>query len=49
MVGRVPVPSWRKAEPLLSQGRTLRCLDCAREKVKVPGTIGPVREDPESA
>ena len=47
MVGRVHVPSWRKAGPLLYQGQTLRCLAWVQEKVKVPGTIEMGLEDME--
>ena len=46
--GRLLVPSWYKAEPLLSQGQTLRCLAWVQEEVRVPETIGMGEEEPES-
>ena len=45
--GREPVPSWRKAEPLISQVQTLHCSSWVQEKVRVPGLIGPGKEEPE--
>ena len=44
----VPVPSWRKADPLQSPGRTLHCLDWVQEEVRVPEPVGTGKEEAES-
>ena len=46
--GRVPVPSWRKAESLQSLGRRLLCPAWVQEEVRVPEPVGTGKEELES-
>ena len=43
----MPVPSWRKAEPLQSPVRKLICSAWVQEEVRVPEPFGPGKEEPE--
>ena len=43
----MPVPSWRKAEPLKSLGQKLLCLTWVQVEVRVLEPVGPGKEEPE--